>query len=189
MSSKTLPKEMTDHVAKELAAWREQLRKDRGVDKITQEALAVALGLDPSKQGRVSEWLAGDSIGNDALLSLSAGMQKTINELLGPTAPQPAAELTKKTRALLDALDVSGFGYSGKNLAIPRLMRELRQLVGGSTAPTVEPTPAPSAPDAEAYHADVRATAPLSPLGKGKRKKKPPALKSDVVTERRRKHG
>jgi hypothetical protein len=176
--SRSLPKEMVDHLVEELNA----LIADRHVGK-SQTEVGQALG--GISQVQVSELLRGDAWGWKAVLNLSEQTGKSITELLGPTAPhfdKTIAVLSPKVRELLDALDQAGFGYSGKNLVIPALIRELRGIVGykgDDRPPPMQPPPSSRAEQ----QAAIREAAAKSPLGK-KGKAKPNAPTTTQKTAR-----
>lgn len=90
MASKALPDEMSKHVAREFEAWVQQQNKGRP-KPLTQFEIAERLELPSTQQPQVSEWLKGKALGVNALLTISRATGRSINELLGPTAPQVAA--------------------------------------------------------------------------------------------------
>lgn len=90
MASKALPDEMAKHVQSEFEAWVQQRNKGRP-KPLTQFEIAELLELTSTQQPQVSAWLRGEALGVNALLTLSKATGKSINDLLGPTAPQVAA--------------------------------------------------------------------------------------------------
>lgn len=156
--SKSLPREMGDHLAKELAgliAWK---FTDSDGKRWSQTRIGEVFGVS---QSQISDMERGDKWGATSLVALSRETGKSIDELLGPTAPayrraHRDGVVTGKILELFERIDSSGFGYSGKNEHIPRLIREIRTLLRATS-------------EAE-FHEELRAsTATASAIAASKR--------------------
>lgn len=146
--SKSLPPDMAAHLKEELVALIADKFTDADGKRWSQERLAEVLDCS---QTQVSDLLKGKKAGISTLIAMSRESGKTIDELLGPTAPSyrlahKNGVVVGKTLELLNRIQASGFGFAGKNLAIPALMKELRTLL--------------EVQDDHAYRAELRSAAP-----------------------------
>lgn len=148
--------------------------------------MAKAMGISQSQLNAIRH---GKNAGSNALIALSRETGKSINALLGPTAPTVSDARSEAVAAKATELfeKLRDFGFAGKHLAIPRLVRELSEALGipalvlpAHAAPVLATSPeepseqrrAVDEPDGKAgYQSDVREMARRSPLGKKKKTK------------------
>lgn len=133
---------MAEHLKGELG----QLIADRFTDgdgkRWSQTRIAEALGLS---QTQVSDMLSGSNAGVTALLAISKASGKSINALLGPTAPQPveydadAAKLVAGVESLLEAFKKQAIAFGPKS-PVGAALVELQGLMRHSPYRANEPT-------------------------------------------------
>lgn len=178
MAKTKLSPDMALSVKKEMAEIIERHFTAPDGTTLSEIKIAEALGISQPQLNEIRN--KGENAGIKALLAMSKRSQKTVNQILGPTAPcyrsdERDAVVRAKTLELLDRMATSGFGFSGKNYEIPRLMSELRSLLG--------------APSEEAYRKQVDELA-----HKARAHGRPTAIAADngnvkVVERKRRRTG
>lgn len=157
--SKSLPDEMQTHLAKELKSLEATRFVDVDGEPWNQTRIGVALGCS---QSQVSDLRQGRKWGATNVVALSRESGKTIDELLGPTAPAYLKAhrnriTVEKTLELFDLIDGFRSGWAGKNLQIPLLMKEIRQLL--------------KTPETEAFLSKMRLDRQIAEAAMAKRKR------------------
>lgn len=158
---------MSEHARAELRKLIEERFRDVDGTKWTQERIGEALG--GLSQGYISDLVSEKKkkeVGPSLLLSMSRHTERTINALLGPTAPVSddvnLPLMIEKVRALLRVMTEwqGSFGTSGKFAQIPILLKELQLIIPREKTPE------------ELHREQIRETAKISPLGKKKKKQR-----------------
>lgn len=135
--SKSLPSEMSAHLKRELDDLIANKFRDQDGKAWSQTRIGKVLGCS---QTQMSDMMAGKKFGPSALIAMSRESGKTIDELLGPTAPGFAranlhGAIVGKTLDLMNKVE-SRFGFANANLDIPALIKDIRTLI--NTAPGTE---------------------------------------------------